>query len=174
MGRLGKACLASLAVHASVLVPFRGWQGTPPATVVAAGTSNVEVHYLPPARPMMGLADGVANSTAPDAPPAAAAVLDAGAEHPQRRPGGNPAPAYPFEAYRRGIQGVTMLLVEVDARGRAAAVAMERSSGSLILDEAAAQAVSRWTFTPARRGNVPVAGRLRIRVRFQIVEDRAP
>lgn len=82
----------------------------------------------------------------------------------------NPPPPYPLEAFRREIQGVTALLVSVSPEGNAAQVQIERSSGALLLDEAAVQAVAKWVFLPARRAGAPVAGYIRIRVRFQIVE----
>jgi protein TonB len=82
----------------------------------------------------------------------------------------NPPPSYPSEAFRRGIQGVTALLVAVSPEGNAALVQIERSSGSLLLDEAAAQTIAKWVFLPARWAGVPVAGSIRIRVRFQIAE----
>ncbi len=82
----------------------------------------------------------------------------------------NPPPPYPAEAFRRGIQGVTSLFVHVNSHGTASQIVMERSSGSILLDEAAVSAVAKWTFVPARRAGIQVPGSIRIRVRFQIVE----
>jgi len=84
----------------------------------------------------------------------------------------HPPPLYPPEAFRRGIQGVTSLFVQVSPQGSASQVTIEHSSGSAILDEAAAGAVMKWTFIPARRMGVAVSGSIRIRIRFQIVGAR--
>ncbi|HSO05623.1 MAG TPA: TonB family protein [Pelomicrobium sp.] len=48
---------------------------------------------------------------------------------------------YPEEAVRRGLQGETVLLLEVGADGRIAAASVASSSGHPILDEAALRAV---------------------------------
>lgn len=82
----------------------------------------------------------------------------------------NPPPPYPPEAFRRGIEGVAALLVTVSPEGDPIGLILEGSSGSILLDEAATQAVARWTFHPARRAGIPATGRIRIRIRFQIVE----
>ncbi len=48
---------------------------------------------------------------------------------------------YPEEAVRRGLQGETVLLLEVGANGRIEAASVASSSGHPILDEAALRAV---------------------------------
>lgn len=68
-----------------------------------------------------------------------------------------PAPAYPPDAARRGLEGVVMLQVLVDVDGRPLEVHIHRSSGHRILDQAAARHVLRhWTFRPAVKDGVPV------------------
>jgi protein TonB len=66
-------------------------------------------------------------------------------------------PAYPSAPRRLGIQGTTLLRVYVLADGRIAEVQVERSAGHPDLDQAAQEAVRRWRFEPARRGEDPVA-----------------
>lgn len=62
-----------------------------------------------------------------------------------------PPPTYPIPALRAGEQGTVLLRVQVDAEGRPASVAVERSSGSRSLDAAARQQVlRRWQFVPAQ------------------------
>jgi protein TonB len=62
-----------------------------------------------------------------------------------------PPPSYPIAAIRAGQQGTVVLRVQVDADGRPAGVAIERSSGSRVLDNAARQQVLRhWRFVPAK------------------------
>jgi protein TonB len=68
----------------------------------------------------------------------------------------NPAPRYPAAARRSGEEGTVLLRVLVTPDGKPAKVEVDRSSGSPVLDSAAADAVSRWRFVPARRGADPV------------------
>ena len=75
-------------------------------------------------------------------------------------------PRYPESARRQGITGTTLLLFEVLANGRVGEVRIEHSAGHSDLDEAAAEAIKKWRFEPARRGNQPVAVWLRMPVRF--------
>lgn len=65
----------------------------------------------------------------------------------------NPVPAYPAAARRRGEGGRVQLRVLVTVAGRASRVEVSSSSGSALLDEAAKDAVERWRFQPARRGD---------------------
>jgi protein TonB len=52
------------------------------------------------------------------------------------------------------------------ANGRVGAIRVEQSAGHPDLDQAAAEAIERWRFEPARRGNQPVAVWLRMPVKF--------
>jgi periplasmic protein TonB len=65
-------------------------------------------------------------------------------------------PAYPSSARNLGIQGTTLLQVLVSDSGRVAEVVVKQSAGHPDLDRAAADAVRRWRFEPARRGRDPV------------------
>jgi protein TonB len=172
--RWGWAMAVSLALHTGAAVGSLGWLGGSPTLEVTAGEARVALITLSPAphplpKPTW---NPTPTPTKPRNEPAAALPETEGARstHPQSLH--NPAPPYPPEAFRHGIQGVTALLVHVDPRGFPTQLTIERSSGSWILDEAALEAVSRWSFQPARRGGVPVPGSLRIRIRFQIVEAR--
>jgi protein TonB len=82
----------------------------------------------------------------------------------------NPKPAYPQRARQLGQQGRVELLVEVLANGRVGRVDISASSGYDILDQAAADAVKRWRFVPARRGRRPVTSWVRIPVKFDLRE----
>jgi periplasmic protein TonB len=75
-------------------------------------------------------------------------------------------PRYPESARRQGVTGTAMLLFEVLANGTVGEVQVERTAGHPDLDQAAAEAVKKWRFEPARRGNQPVAVWLRMPVRF--------
>lgn len=80
----------------------------------------------------------------------------------------NPAPDYPPEARRRREEGVVLLRVTVDARGRVETAEVAQSSGSDLLDEAARKAVRRWEFEPARRGRKAVPSTVTVPVRFRL------
>ena len=77
-------------------------------------------------------------------------------------------PSYPSSALRQGIQGTTMLKVHVLIDGRIGDVIVQQSAGHPDLDQAAIDAVRRWRFEPARRGNDPVAMWVLLPVEFQI------
>jgi protein TonB len=64
----------------------------------------------------------------------------------------NPPPGYPAAARRNGEEGTVTLRVLVSTEGTPREVALERSSGSTLLDAAALATVKNWRFTPARRG----------------------
>jgi protein TonB len=77
-----------------------------------------------------------------------------------------PAPAYPRDALREGIQGTVMLQVLVDVDGRPLDVQIQHSSGNRLLDNAARrQVLEHWMFRPAMKdgravqaiGLVPIA-----------------
>jgi protein TonB len=80
----------------------------------------------------------------------------------------NPPPDYPPVARRRGLEGRTVLRVEVRPDGKAGRVSLRRSSGHGLLDDAALGAVSKWTFRPAQAGGVPVAGVVEVPIVFRL------
>lgn len=84
----------------------------------------------------------------------------------------NPPPAYPHAALRRREEGVALLQVAVGADGRASDVAIARSSGHPLLDQAALQAVMSWIFDPARIAGRAVASQALVPVRFSMTTDR--
>lgn len=69
----------------------------------------------------------------------------------------NRPPAYPDEAAQQGQQGTVVVLIHVSPAGTAAGVDLIRSSGYVLLDRAAQEAVSRWRFLPAVKDGQPVA-----------------
>ncbi len=77
-------------------------------------------------------------------------------------------PRYPVTARRLGIQGTTLLRVFVSIDGRVTNVEVERTAGHGDLDDAAADAVRRWRFEPARRGDEPVAMWVLLPVEFRL------
>jgi TonB family protein len=90
-----------------------------------------------------------------------------------------PPPEYPPERMAEGTEPTVVLHVLVGADGHVRDAHVEASMGA-DFDAAAAAAVERWTFAPARRGTQPVASRVRIAVHFTLPEvevtqpDEAP
>ncbi len=82
---------------------------------------------------------------------------------------GNPKPKYPKIARKRGWQGRVVLSVHVDANGQPVDVQVAQSSGHKILDRAALKTVRKWTFQPARKAGFDVASKLRIPIRFDLM-----
>jgi protein TonB len=80
--------------------------------------------------------------------------------------GSNPKPKYPGVATSRGWEGTVRLLVKVTAEGDSEEVTVQRSSGYDVLDEAAIEAVEKWKFIPAKRGDTPVSSSVVVPINF--------
>jgi protein TonB len=80
----------------------------------------------------------------------------------------NSKPVYPELARQRGQEGLVILDVDVDERGYAVKVAVKRSSGFSLLDDAALKRVGRWRFRPAQAGGISVAGHVLVPVEFRL------
>jgi periplasmic protein TonB len=101
--------------------------------------------------------------------PAVAAIPPDGITHRAIPRGGyQHRPAYPSSARRLGVQGTTLLSVLVADDGRVAEVVVKQSAGHPDLDQAAADAVRRWRFEPARRGSEAVAMWVLLPVEFRL------
>ncbi len=73
---------------------------------------------------------------------------------------------YPASALALREHADVVLTVTVDADGHVSSVEVATSSGHADLDEAAVVAVRQWTFTPAMRGDRPIASRIRVPFHF--------
>jgi periplasmic protein TonB len=80
----------------------------------------------------------------------------------------NPAPGYPLQSRRRGEQGQVLLRVQVDAQGLPEQVEIHQGSGHARLDAAALEAVRRWRFVPARRGDEAIAASVLVPILFRM------
>ncbi|MDO9051389.1 MAG: energy transducer TonB [Methylotenera sp.] len=80
----------------------------------------------------------------------------------------NPAPAYPMLARKMGEQGKVLLKVLVSQDGKAEVVKVDTSSGHQKLDQAAIEAVKRWSFVPAKRSNQPISAYVLVPVNFTL------
>ncbi|MGB5682251.1 MAG: energy transducer TonB, partial [Polyangiales bacterium] len=77
-----------------------------------------------------------------------------------------PAPAYPPGREDQGLHPTVILRITVTAEGGISDVVVEHSAGA-DFDAEAVQAVKRWVFDPATRGDAPVASRVRVAVHFE-------
>ncbi|HRJ72949.1 MAG TPA: energy transducer TonB, partial [Terrimicrobiaceae bacterium] len=80
----------------------------------------------------------------------------------------NPHPSYPELSRSAGHQGVVLLRVSVNERGRVTAVSLLKSSGYEMLDERARTAVQKWIFKPARVDGTAIATQVDVPVRFSL------
>jgi protein TonB len=60
--------------------------------------------------------------------------------------------------------------VLVDEQGKSKSVEIDDSSGSEALDRAAAEAIKRWRFSPARYGNKSVESWVKIPIDFRLTD----
>jgi protein TonB len=104
-------------------------------------------------------------ASAPPAPPAPAPVTPASANAAYLK---NPAPEYPSLAQRRGWEGTVLLRVHVLASGKPGEIQIAKSSGRQQLDDAALNAVKRWSFVPAKQGDVAQDGWVSVPIDFKI------
>ena len=136
----------------------------PPQVPVVA---QAPVDYGPPSANTVQVA-----TPAPPAPVAAAPAPPP--PEPVTEPRGyagyrsNPAPDYPALAQDRGLQGQVVLKVHVLASGKPDNVAVDKSSGHKILDDAAVKAVLAWSFDPAKRGQTPIDGWVKVPLNFKL------
>lgn len=104
------------------------------------------------------------------APPAPKAPVEAPLEPPRYNAAylNNPSPPYPLVARRRGIEGTVLLRAEISTEGEALRVEVKKSSGTEALDQAALEAVRKWRFVPAKRGNRAVVEWVEVPVSFKL------
>lgn len=171
-GVVRSAASAQIAVPANSVtpraIPLQSRQPAPapaPALAHSAQTGAVlrEIGVAmaaasPPAHPVSPVAQSAAVEPVPQttAPRFDATYLD------------NPAPAYPPLSRRVGEHGRVLLRVQVDAGGLPSHVEIGSSSGSPRLDQAALEAVRRWKFVPATRGDKAVSAQVLVPVQFSL------
>jgi protein TonB len=122
---------------------------TPVAPPVESNLSSGQVERGPPSA-------GDLPTAPPDSEPTALAYLTR-----TRVP-------YPREAIALHQQGTVILRVLVGTDGSAQAVEIEKSSGSRALDNAARDAVRRWTFQAGTRNGISAALWARVPIKFDL------
>ena len=80
----------------------------------------------------------------------------------------NTPPIYPETARRAGWEGRVTVRAEVSADGLPTSVALAKSSGYGVLDQAALRSVKRWRFQPRTIGGVAMAGVVEVPVNFSL------
>ena len=80
----------------------------------------------------------------------------------------NPEPKYPPLSRRLGEEGKVLLKVRVTADGQPSAVDLEKTSSFERLDAAARQAVARWRFVPAKRGDEAIEATVIVPIVFRL------
>ena len=146
------ALLGAVAVFVSASVPR--------AVAQDGGVRDGGASAADASPPDSGVSDVI---TTPDAAPAAPLALE------PPRLVESPSPDYPPEHMAEGTEPTVVLHVLVGADGNVRDVHVEQSMGA-DFDASAVLAVQRWTFAPARRGEQPVASRVRIAVHFTLPE----
>ncbi len=82
--------------------------------------------------------------------------------------GYNPKPVYPSIARREHWVGRVTLRVQVSANGTSDSVRVQHSSGHEELDESAVEAVQKWRFIPAKRGDTPISSSVLVPIIFTL------
>lgn len=80
----------------------------------------------------------------------------------------NPPPDYPPRARRLGMEGEVLVRARVLLNGECDELELAKSSGYALLDQAAMEAIRKWRFRPARRGDEQIISRVDIPVRFHL------
>ncbi len=83
----------------------------------------------------------------------------------------NPAPVYPREARRLKQEGLVVLSVEIDPKGKPVKISIIQSTGSSLLDQAAVTAVRRWVFSPAGFAGLAIHSTVEIPIRFRLDKE---
>ena len=134
---------------------------TPPRPVKPLPQPVLAAHTESPA----AVAEVPVVKEAPPAPPAPPAVTQPRFDADYLS---NPAPTYPPLSRRMGEEGKVVLRVHVEPTGRPSQVEVRTSSNSPRLDQAALDAVWRWKFVPAKRGDEPVAAWVLVPITFNL------
>lgn len=132
----------------------------PPQLLASTAPSEAPAAFVVPPQPPSPVPAAPIN-IAPAPVPVTAARFDADYLD-------NPKPIYPLVSRRLGEQGKVLLRVHVSAAGLAEKVEVKTGSGYARLDQAAGDAVGRWRFVPARRGEQAIAAWVQVPIIFQL------
>ena len=123
----------------------------------------------PPEAPVVDVPEprpsDIVTPPSPPAPPAPPSDIGASVDISSKNM--NP-PKYPPAAFRAGVQGEVILIVDVDANGNVTNVSVEKSSRNRDLDRAAMDAARKWKFNASTVNGQKAAGRVRVPVNFAL------
>lgn len=77
-------------------------------------------------------------------------------------------PIYPRIARESGWEGTVIVRTLIDTTGTPSQLKIQKSCGHPTLDQAAQDAVQRWTFQPAKDGNIPISKWVDIPIKFDL------
>ena len=82
-------------------------------------------------------------------------------------------PQYPAPAIKQGVQGVVVVVAQVDEKGVVTSTRIDSIDPptATTLGDAAVAAVKDWTFAPAKQAGNAVTGEAWVPVRFSIVDS---
>jgi len=112
----------------------------------------------------LGITEAIEHVPAPPAPPPSPVRLHAGMEPPRKLT--HVDPIYPQIAQAARIEGTVILETVIGVDGRVTSVRVLRSIP--LLDQAAMDAVRRWSFTPTLLNGTPVPVAMTVTVRFAL------
>ncbi len=109
------------------------------------------------------------DAAAPALPTLSDQARAAGLDRAPRPLAGNPVPAYPRSALRRGIEGDVVLNIVVGTDGRPMDVQIVERAGTVdsAFDRAATEAALQWRFEPAMRDGQAVPSTVRLPIEFR-------
>jgi len=142
----------------TLLAPSEVATAPPPTTVAPPEALQRPPPPKPRAPPAPRHRAPTAATKVPPAAPTQEAALPIVPPRPISGMPDNAVAAYSAQADPHHIEGEVILRVEVSATGNLISVAIARSSGNDVLDQAALLVVRHWHFAPATRGGEPVAG----------------
>jgi protein TonB len=165
-----------LSLQATILQPPPAVVPPPPVPTLhvarhaaAPGVHVAAAHPAPISVPAVGTPMPVARVDARPASGTAVAIAPAADSEATIAYETATPPAYPLQALRAGAQGTVLLKVLVDAGGKPVQVAIERSSGSRTLDDAARRHVlAAWRFHPAMRDGHAIEAWALVPVQFNL------
>lgn len=150
-----------------------GKVGTPPTECGTKGNSPSDETPTPPttapeAKPEPTAPAPKETPTTDKMPPPAVDPIVKPAVVLSPEPISQPNPEVPDDLRNEAIDKTTVVMIEVSPEGSALDVKVESGSGISELDTIATNAAKKWKFRPASRDGVPVAGRVRLHVRFKV------
>jgi len=80
-------------------------------------------------------------------------------------------PEYPIAARKAGLQGTSLLKIQVLPDGSVGETQLLQSAGDATLDEAAQNAVKKWKFKPGLSGSKPIMVWMTLPIKFELVKE---